>query len=121
MARHFKGNVLDFFGSYYPHISLKDIEENHKGLSQNSHTSFVIRSWYSGIKVGCTHVVLFDPPDSKYIFLGRRDTKKMYLSSNAIIYFFCGVLCRDNYPRILKQNSVHTSEAHQFAVCDAPR
>jgi len=36
MARHFKQNVLDFFGSYYPRISLKDVEENHEGLSQKS-------------------------------------------------------------------------------------
>jgi len=56
MARRFKGNVLYFFGSYYPRISLKDIGENHKGLSQKSHTSFGIRIWYSGIKFGCTRV-----------------------------------------------------------------
>lgn len=63
----------------------------------------MIRICYYRIKVGCTHVVLFDPTDSKYIFLRRIDTKKMYLLSIAIIYFFCGVLCRDNYPQILSR------------------
>jgi len=36
MARYFKENVLYFFGNYYPRISLKDVEENHEGLSQKS-------------------------------------------------------------------------------------
>jgi len=71
MARHFKGNVLDFFGSFYPRISLNNTEDNHKGLSQNSHTSFGIRIWYSRIKVGYTRVGLFGLTDSKYILLRR--------------------------------------------------
>jgi len=120
MARHFKGNVLDFCGSYYPRISLNDIEENHKGLSQNSHTSSGIRISYSRIKVGCTHVVLFDLTDSKYNLLRRLGTK-LYLLVNAIIFFFCGVVCRDNYPQILKQNSIHTNKHPPFPVCDALR
>jgi len=121
MARHFKENIFDFFGSYYPRISLNDIEENHKSLSQNSDISFGIQIWYSGIKVGCTHVVMFDLTNSKYIFLRRVGIKEMYLLVNTKIYLFCGMLCRDNYPQILQENPIHTNEAHPFAVCDALR